>query len=566
MESTAGSGTLLLILIQITSRAFTFVGNQFLLRFLSPTLLGISVQLELVSVTSLYFARDSLRVALQRAHPSRDDGDTAQKNVVKDGIQTQTVVNLSYLAVALGVVVSVIFGWSYLSSAPSEVLHTPYFDISFKIYILATLAELAAEPSFVVIQQEALYKDRARAETLAAMARCLVACLTALLGRARGWSPSILPFAAGQAAYAVLLFTLYLLPVLRSSRKHHFNLTPRVIPPISPSASPEISTSQPPSSSRSPYYLSLLHVPTLHLAATMYMQSVFKLLLTQGDAFILSLFSSLSDQGAFALVSNYGGLLARLVLQPVEESSRNVFGRLLSSTPVSPKRSSTTSPKSRSIDLNSRFEALKHLTTVLHIYLLVTLPLLSIAPAVLPWLTPYLLPPTWRSPATTSLLGLYVYYVPLSAINGILDAFVTSVATPSQLRRQSLWMAAFTSVYAGAAWLFLSKFEMGARGLVLANMVNMAARALWGLRFVRYWVQENVDAAKAGGEEQKGVIANTANLWRDACPSFASVCVAGFVGTVVNGHGILWDLNGSVSVSQRLGGIGAGAVLLATSM
>ena len=563
METTPGSGTLLLIFIQITSRAFTFIGNQFLLRFLSPTLLGISVQLELVSVTSLYFARDSLRVALQRAPPNREDGNLAQKSVVKSGVQTQIVVNLSYLAVALGVVVSVIFGWSYLASAPSEVLNTPYFDISFKIYILATLAELAAEPSFVVIQQEALYQDRARAETLAAMARCVVACLTALLGRAKGWSPSILPFATGQAAYAVILFTLYLIPVLQSSRKNHFTLMPRVMSPISTSNSSESSTCPPSTSLSSPYYLSLLHIPTLHLAATMYMQSVFKLLLTQGDAFVLSLFSSLSDQGAFALVSNYGGLLARLVLQPVEESSRNVFGRLLSSNPVSPTRSPMTEPQSGSKDHDSKSKALKHLTTVLRIYLLVTLPLLSIAPAILPWLTPYLLPPTWRSPDTTSLLSCYVYYLPLSAINGILDAFVTSVATPSQLRRQSLWMAAFTCIYAGAAWIFLSKFGMGARGLVLANTVNMGARSFWGLRFVWHWVQENRDAARFGAEESKGA---TPNVWRDACPNIASVCVASVVGVVVNGHGILWDRNESISVSQQWGGIGAGTLLLATSM
>ena len=52
---------------------------------------------------------------------------------------------------------------------------------------------------------------------------------------------------------------------------------------------------------------------------------------------------------AFALASNYGGLLARLIFQPVEESSRNTFGRLLASS-TSP--TVTTNPKTNNNTTN----------------------------------------------------------------------------------------------------------------------------------------------------------------------------------------------------------------------
>src|SRR6202008_2536094 len=126
----------------------------FLLRFLSPSLLGIAVQLELVSVTSLYFARESLRVALQRQPPMQmNPSATSSRSEQTQKLKTQTVVNLSYLAVLLGFCISAFFGYSYLKSAAVEVLESPYFDISFQIYAVATLVELLAEPAFVVIQQ-----------------------------------------------------------------------------------------------------------------------------------------------------------------------------------------------------------------------------------------------------------------------------------------------------------------------------------------------------------------------------------------------------------------------------
>src|SRR5437763_16762901 len=96
----AARGTLYLILIQVASRALTFIGNQVLLRFLSPKLLGIAVQLELFSVFVLYFSRESLRVALQR-QPARVDSEKRDDDQVEEpkSVQSQSIVNLSYLVV-----------------------------------------------------------------------------------------------------------------------------------------------------------------------------------------------------------------------------------------------------------------------------------------------------------------------------------------------------------------------------------------------------------------------------------------------------------------------------------
>ncbi|EXJ64507.1 hypothetical protein A1O7_00843 [Cladophialophora yegresii CBS 114405] len=565
----AGSGTLLLILVQVASRGLTFIGNQFLLRFLSPSLLGIAVQLELVSVTCLYFARESLRVALQRQPPSLSPATqkeststtTGDKGTAARRRETQTVVNLSYLAVLLGFAISSIFGYFYLRGVAHEALQSPYFGPSFQIYATATIIELLAEPAFVVIQQRGLFQERARAETSAAMARCFAACAIALFGHRRGVDPSILPFAAGQAAYAATLLGLYLLPVLRLSKVENFHLVPAAV--VRSGSSMSTASAQ--------YHFGLFHKEILSLATTMYMQSVFKLLLTQGDALIMSFLSSLADQGAFALASNYGGLLARLVFQPVEESSRNTFGRLLARGPAvdnaSPVAASTSNPidddqgelsrpesrkasdrHANGTNTNTR-AALGYLSTTLRLYLLFARPLVTLAPAILPALVPFVLSPQWRTPSTITLLQTYCYYIPLMAVNGILDAFVTSVATPAQLRSQSLWMLAFTGVYAAAAWMMMDLWEMGSVGLVGANMLNMALRVGWSVRYIRAWVRERESEKETETEMgQKGL---GLGLWRgmlrEVMPNVGAV-----LGVVI--------LVVAVTVSSRWSGMNVRAV------
>ncbi|KIW16139.1 hypothetical protein PV08_06190 [Exophiala spinifera] len=559
-----GSGTMLLILIQVASRALTFIGNQFLLRFLSPSLLGIAVQVELVSVTSLYFARESLRVALQR-QPAASSGLSTGEGQ-GPGRATQTVINLAYLAVLLGFLISTAFGYSYLRGAPSEVLESPYFILSSQIYALATWTELLAEPAFVVIQQKALYANRARAETLAAIARCFAACSTAVAAHKQRLEPSILPFAVGQSAYALVLLTLYFLPIFHLSRDAKFSLTPREIV-ISPARGES-------GNEDAGYYGRRFHKAILGLAATMYLQSLFKLLLTQGDALILSFLSSLSDQGAFALASNYGGLLARLVFQPVEESSRNTFGRLLSSTNTVSSFSSghdsvhTHSQHTRtkqqftaeneSTKANNR-EALAYLSKTLHFYSILALPLLSIAPHVLPLVVTYIIGAKWSSTSTASLLSTYCYYIPLMAVNGILDAFVTSVASPAQLRSQSVWMLFFTGLYGVAAWTMLNRFDLGAAGLVGANMVNMALRIAWSIVFVRQWVQER---------ETPGDNGLLRTMVKESLPAPASIAVAGLVALILKIHpatgGRTWDNN--MLNGESLGLLSAGTTILGSTM
>ncbi|RMZ75017.1 hypothetical protein DV737_g5521, partial [Chaetothyriales sp. CBS 132003] len=458
MTASSLSMTTYLILTQVSSRALTFLGNQILLRFLSPTLLGMAVQLELLSVTVLYSARESLRVALQRRPKASNHAD-AEKDESSATNRGQSTVNLAYLVIAVGLLLGLISGVSYFLKANAKVLLNPDFNTAFAIYSVATVIELFAEPSFLIIQQDAMSAARAKAETVAAIARCLSSCGTAVVLRYTGQVSSVLPFAIGQLAYASVLFSMYYAAAQAVSRHQHFRLLPV------PIGGPE-------------YLLTLFNKPIVYLASTMYVQSIFKLLLTEGDAFILSAFSSLADQGSFHLAANYGGLLARLIFQPLEEGSRNIFGRTLSATTV---------PSASTTNIQT---ALSHLSSLVHFYLLAACPLVTLAPRLVPLLSSFLFSSAFRTPGITSLLSTYIYYIPFMAVNGILDAFVTCIATSAQFRLQSVFMALFTVLYALVAWALLQKLELGAPGLVWANIFNMTMRIAWSCWFITSWIKQ----------------------------------------------------------------------------
>ena len=235
-------GTTFLIGLQIGSRALTFIVNQILLRYLSPELLGIATQFELYSITVLYFARESLRVALQR-HDSdaagEGDGGNGQGKEKKEkgrvvesyafGQRAQEVVNLSYIAVALGPPLAYIFASLYLRKAGPIVLGTPYVDGSLRIYAIAAFLELLSEPCFVIAQQQMLYRTRALAETSATFTRCILTCATAIWASKTGRDLGVLPFAMGQLSYALILNVTYYSKIWTVSINGGFSLFPKAL-------------------------------------------------------------------------------------------------------------------------------------------------------------------------------------------------------------------------------------------------------------------------------------------------------------------------------------------------
>ncbi|KAK4120141.1 Rft-1-domain-containing protein [Parathielavia appendiculata] len=466
-------GASLLILLQVVSRAITFVANQVLLRFLTAQLLGVSTQLEVYYLSVIFFARESLRVAIQRQDSSdlsssTGKGGNGPRN--NNNTSAQAAVNLGYLSIALGIPLAFLFGWLYLSSLSADTLAAaPNLVISLYIYALAAVLELLSEPAFVVMQTRLQFGTRATAESAATFLRCLVTLGSAVWG-ASG-DAGVLPFALGQLSYGAGLLAVYTWHGAGLANREGFSLLPRRITTNSPASNDN--------KDRLPSFtLSYFYRPTLQLASSMMAQSVVKHVLTQGDTFLVSVLSSPTAQGVYALANNYGGLLARLVFQPIEESSRSYFSRLLA-----PSLSSTNTIMSK--ETTTIKEARTALQSLLKSYLLLTLAVTTLGPAASAPLLALVAGPRWAGSGAAACLAAYTWYVPLLAINGVAEAFVASVASEGEVHAQSAWMAVFSVVFAGTGFTLLRVLDWGAVGLVVANGVNMACRIVWCAVFIR---------------------------------------------------------------------------------
>lgn len=195
---------------------------------------------------------------------------------------------------------------------------------------------------------------------------------------------------------------------------------------------------------------------------------------------ILATFSTLADQGIYSFASNYGGLVARMIFQPIEESSRNLWSKQLNTADKDKKGHRAQVEAARS-----------HLTDILRGYAILALLALGIGPDVVPIGLKTLMGSRWMSEKVQRLLSAYCCYIPFLAFNGITEAFVSAAVSPADMRRQAAWMTVFTLCFGVASFLLLTVAELGAFGLVLANIINMSVRTVWSLSYIRDYLREN---------------------------------------------------------------------------
>lgn len=240
--------------------------------------------------------------------------------------------------------------------------------------------------------------------------------------------------------------------------------------------------------------MSLFSKPLLWLVGSLFFQTGIKWLLTEGDKLLIATLASLEDQGMYALSANYGGLIARMLFQPIEISSRNLFANLCAApSNTSTKANGKPAPKRSEADAKDAENlqmASTTLQTIFHVYTLLSLFAFALGPTVAPILLHLVAGSRWSDSGAGEVLGTYCYYIPFLAINGVSEAFVAATASTKDLRNQSLWMGLNFAVFASSAWVFLRVCEMGAKGLVLANCVNMALRIFFNLWFIKAYFEE----------------------------------------------------------------------------
>ncbi|KAG6824941.1 hypothetical protein H0H87_010709, partial [Tephrocybe sp. NHM501043] len=130
-----------------------------------------------------------------------------------------------------------------------------------------------------------------------------------------------------------------------------------------------------------------------------------------------------------------GALVARIIFQPIEEACRGFFSKVLGNM------SSKTGTKPSGNDNAALKQASKVLITLLSVQAAFSLILVVFGTAYIPIVLQILLPRQYLATSAPQVLSAWVWYIPVLAFNGGLEAFLSSVATPQDLNRQSRWVS-----------------------------------------------------------------------------------------------------------------------------
>ncbi len=192
--------------------------------------------------------------------------------------------------------------------------------------------------------------------------------------------------------------------------------------------------------------------------------------------------------------------MARLILQPIEESCRITFGRMLNSGSKE--------------DMLSVQQLIVRLLRAYAIISIIAIGILSQYAE----LALFIVAGSRYSGKGSSTLFIYAIYLPIMAVNGIAEAFVASAASNKDIVYQSRFMIATSILFCSTGWYFLTQLHMGPEGLVIANCVNLLGRALWSVSFITKWYNKH----------------NIRIRWKDALPTWTSITL--LVATLFTSH------------------------------
>ncbi|CAG8710964.1 1986_t:CDS:2, partial [Acaulospora morrowiae] len=469
----------------------TFTLHQIVLRFTDPATFGIaSVQLELLLATILFLSREGFRCALLRGGDDTSNVDelaspSAEKVVFANSRRgsLQKITNISWIPIPIGMLTTFLACAFYIFYATEETLAAPYYVTSVVLYGLSALGELMIEPLYIAAMNKLLFKLRVGCEGAGVIVRCVITLALTLLGAPKNGEKGenaygILAFSVAQFVYTLILMTGYIGYFL--SRWDMSLLIPRKLQ----------------DERKNQFWFD---AQLFGLAKTFTKQSLLKHVLTEGDKMLITWLSNTSDQGIYAFVVNYGSLIVRILYQPLEETGRTLFSKLL--TDVEKRDEDFEDARNTAL-----VTSLKILTSLIKFHILLGLLFIGLATNYTGTLIDLMVGSVWSQSPAPLVLSVYCAYIPIMGVNGITEAFVAAVATEKTLSTLNYWLIAFSAGFIGAGVVFMKMLSGGAVGLVAASAFNLSTRITWSWRFIRTYFLKNRDGSKANIDELRRML------------------------------------------------------------
>lgn len=446
------------IFFQMLFRCGTFLMNAFVLRYITQDVIGVmNVRLLLLESTVLFLSREAFRRACLSKTSDR---------------KWSEVVRLVWLTVPLCAILGFIFGyvWLHHLEAPSEHI-TRHYAVGVWAVGVSCVLEVCCEPLYLTAQVYLFIKLRIVMDMVHFTVRTIT--FTPLV--VYDPSAAVVAFSVAQVMTALVYCLGYYACFYRyiQLRNTEVALAKKDDKPHPDPDFPFQSLREflPGKISTEPESTSVALRP---LIWSFFKQGVMKQVLTEGERYIMTLFSLLSfyEQGVYDIVNNLGSLAARFIFRPIEESAYFYFTQTVRrDLPILQQDQKDIGESSAVL-----FQLLRCITSLG----LLILTFGQSYSALL--LLLYGGENLTRHPGPL-LMQLHCLAVVLLAVNGITECYVQATMTAHQIDRYNRFMAILSLAFLAAS-LALAKC-LGASGFIVANCCNMGARIVRCLLFIK---------------------------------------------------------------------------------
>lgn len=315
LRGTARSATYSVIL-QVSFRLITFVVNAVVLRYVSSEVLGlVNVRLTLLYSTILFLSREAFRKAcLSRTSSS------SKKN-------WRQIINLVWLCVPVGIFCgsSLTCIWIYFLEYPSNAYARLYPQAVF-VFMISAVFELLVEPLWLIAQEFLFIHARVLIEASALAVKCLSTILVIFVFPSAGLTGFCVAQLMHTFAYVLIYYSYFLnyATKLRTTSETDKKTDDKLQDfPLR-----KLGDILPQLVSNKPSYIDTSYGK---LVFSFLKQSLLKQFLTEGERYIMTIFSILSfeQQGIYDVINNLGSLAARFVFLPIEDSYYVLFCQIL---------------------------------------------------------------------------------------------------------------------------------------------------------------------------------------------------------------------------------------------
>lgn len=445
----AARGTLL----AIGFRAVSFLATQWTLRRMNPVTLGqTAVQLEVGLALAICTAREGFRLVLTTSNTTSPPPRSVAWCTIPAGCLVALLYALYHAYGPRQCPPPPVFSFLATTSTKGAII-TDFCQAGW-YYSLAIVLELLAEPVVIYQLQRLHVAPKAAAESMAGLAKTIavVVALQVL--------PSIGPVTAFGMAQCVYGASYSILLYASAAADADYCCWPAWKKRTSSTEDPGDATT---STTTTTANNTLWHTPTMQAVSIQTATGLVKFAITEGDRILLSTLADSYDQGVYAMASGYGGLVARLILQPTEETCRLLLSR--SPTTTTAYRVYTVAVKAV-------------------VYLGLVCACLAVHyTALLLQLT------AWdQHPGAHAVLTAYCVYTAVLAANGVTEAYVYSQSAAGSTTSNSgtalrLTVSHALSVSVLVALAVPAVQTYGTAGLVLANGVAMGGRVIGNVQY-----------------------------------------------------------------------------------